>query len=147
MLLDSQVVSCELLLDHLKDLDVERASEAELTRAMEDADQARDPCRGAWRGAARDRYERTLADHRTHQLALRALVIESVLAERFDNGVHICDIQREAFQFLLADIAALEQAIPASDLSEDQRRQLIQLRDLDLESIDVLMVAHQSFCR
>jgi hypothetical protein len=144
---DSRVVSCELLLDDLKVLDVDNATEERLSRAMDEAIRSREGCGLAWMSSATNAYERTIARHREHQLTLRSLVIESVLSERFDGAAHVCDIQREIFRILLADIRALEDALNGTGLSEAERRQLTQLRELDVESLDVLVVAHASFCR
>jgi hypothetical protein len=138
--------ACQTLLNELASVDTQSAEEATLQAAMERADANREECTALFLETADSAGSQLLARHRGREFTLQALQIESALSYRFDNRQHYCEIIRETFVLLLQGVAELEAALLDGIGSPDEIRQMTELRDLDLEALDVLYEATDSFC-
>jgi pyrroloquinoline quinone (PQQ) biosynthesis protein C len=69
------------------------------------------------------------------------------MSVRFDDRAFYCEIVRESFQILLTDQIDVETALSTLNaLSPLETRTLQQLRDLNLQTMDVLFQATDRFC-
>ena len=145
-MVSERLLACDTLLSELRHLDYETASEAEMVGLMQSADQSSERCAELWLEQADTRGERQIAIHEGRQLPFQALLLESAISARFDNRFGYCDILDDTFALLFTGLAEIEQALSESWMSEDERNQLIELRDLDLEAVDVLVVHREENC-
>lgn len=139
-------LNCDALAADLEQVDVEASTEAALVAAMELADAASLSCRDAFLDEARSAAERVIATHRSRQMAVHARYFEAALASRFDGGANFCEIIGETLNLLLTDAVEIEGALADAALVRSDREMLVQLRDLDVEAIDVLMLTAESAC-
>lgn len=140
------VERCEALLDHLRNTDLQRATESLLERRLQEADALLEACREAYPRTAHDPVEHVLLTHRADQIALQALFIEAELSRRFDGGAGYCVILGEAFGLLLGGMVRIDDTLACPDLPREGRRQLEELRQLDLQTIDVLFLGFEAAC-
>jgi hypothetical protein len=143
---DERLLACDGLLTRLADVDTTVASETELMAAMNEADASVERCTDAWVDGADSPAQVVLARHRGAQITLRALTFEAALSQRFDEMANYCAIVEDLFALILGRLAEIEAAIVADETSGEDRRKFQELRDLDLETIDVLLVATTEFC-
>lgn len=139
-------LNCDALAADLEQVDVDASTEGELVSAMELADTSSQTCRDAFLDEARSDAERVIANHRARQMAVHARYFEASLASRFDGGANFCDIISEALNLLLTDAVEIENALADDTMGRADHDMLVQLRDLDLEAIDVLMLTAESAC-
>lgn len=142
-----RVIACETALNELSALDTDTATEAQLVAAMEHADAMQPVCAEAFASEATNEAERVMAQHFADQFTLNALFIEATLSIRFDGSAHYCDIVTDTLNLLLRDLTTIEVALRGTGLSSQERAQLVELRDLDAEAVDVLVVANDRLCR
>lgn len=146
-IVSERVGACETLLGELSMLDASAASEAELVAAMTTADTTGAECGQILINDAQTPVEQIIARNRARQFELVGRTFEAALSFRFDGRAFYCDIVRESFQMLLADQVDVETGLQElSGLSDEETRTLHQLRDLNLEALDVLFQATQRFC-
>lgn len=139
--------ACDTFLSEAGALNTAEASEEQLTQAMQRADSDADICTRLYLESAETDATRALAIHRGREFTLVALNMEAALSYHFDDRNHYCDIIRETFTLMLQNVADLELALNTPGLAEtEEGRQLAELRDLDLEAMDVLYEATDSFC-
>jgi len=141
-----RALACDTLLHELYDLDLDLASESELETWRARGEARVDDCSTAWLDEARSLAQTVMARHRAGELWIRTLFVEAALARRFDGFANYCAIVQDTFEPLFVGIADIEAALVSDDVDDEERRQLIQLRDLDLEAIDVLAVAADAYC-
>ena len=141
-----RMLACDTLLRELRGTSLATAPEAELDRLLQAADANSEECARLWAESASSSWEEEIASHRSYQLPLQALLIEGVLSERFDGYFGFCDIVDETFVLLFAGLAALESALEEESLSDEDRLRIVELRDLDLEAADVLIVTRTEQC-
>ena len=141
-----RLLACDTLLTELRTTSLGSASEPELAALLESADRNSEVCAQLWAEAATSSWEEQIAAHRSYQLPLQALLIEAALSERFDGHFGFCDIVDETFAMLFEGIAALEAALANPDIGHEDRLRAIELRDLDLEAVDVLLVTRTEQC-
>lgn len=146
LLPDERQLACDTLLEELGDLDTASLDEPTLQRRIDQAVGAIEPCRGAWARDTSHSASAVFADHRANQLMLRALTIEAAMSARFDGGANFCAILRETFSVLLQDLAALQAALDAGRLPPQGVAALEQLRDLDMQALDVLALGADRLC-
>ena len=139
--------ACDTFLSEAGAINTGEATEEQLTQAMLRADADTDICTRLYLESADTDSQRALAIHRGREFTLVALNMEAALSYHFDQRTHYCDIIRETFVLMLQNVADLEVVLSAPDErdSADGRR-LAELRDLDLEAMDVLYEATDSFC-
>lgn len=143
---DERLLACDGLLERLAQVDTSTASESSLESAMNEADGAYSVCADAWRDEAESPADMVFAGHRVAQLELRSLMFEAALSQRFDNMANYCAIVEDLFALILLSLAELENAIVSGDFRGEELRSFEELRDLDLETIDVLLTATAEFC-
>lgn len=141
-----RLLACETLLDELRTAPLGTASEPELEALLESAERNAEPCTRLWAEVSSTSWEEQIAAHRSYQLPLQSLLIEAALSERFDGHFGFCDIIDEIFALLFEGIAALEVALASPGISDDDRVRAVELRDLDIEAIDVLLVTRNEQC-
>lgn len=141
-----RALACDTLLHELYALDLETASEAELETWRARGESRVDSCTTAWLDEARTLPDTVMARHRAGELWIRTLFVEGTLARRFDGFANYCAVVQDTFEQLFSGIADIEAALATGTLDDEDRRQLIQLRDLDLEAIDVLAIAADEYC-
>lgn len=141
-----RALACDTLLHELYALDLELASESDLETWRARGESRVDDCSVAWLDEARTLAQTVMARHRAGELWIRTLFVEAALARRFDGFANYCAIVQDTFEPLFVGIADIEAALVSDDVDDEERRQLIQLRDLDLEAIDVLAVAADAYC-
>lgn len=139
--------ACRTMLREFVSVDTREMTEAELEAAMQRASANATPCGDAFDAEADTPGERQMAQHEGRQFQLYALMFEGTLSERFDDYAAYCPIVADTFQLLLANIAELEAVLQRDDVAEDERSQLAELRDLDLEALDVLFIASEEHCQ
>lgn len=142
----TRVDACEAVLENLRALDVDNAPEPVLQQGLEDAILAYPTCREHYEAAARTDGERYLLLHRAEQIHLTALLLEAQLSARFDGGAHRCEILRESFVLLYGGVSWLESALAEGNLTTPERLRIVELRNLDLQAIDVLFLDFRSTC-
>jgi uncharacterized protein YcfL len=139
--------ACDTFLSEAGALNTSEASEEQLSQAMERADADAEICMRLYLESAETEATRALAVHRGREFTLVALNMEAALSYYFDDRNHYCEIIRETFTLMLQNVADLELALTTPGLAESEEgRQLAELRDLDLEAMDVLYEATDSFC-
>lgn len=146
-IISERLQACDTFLSEAGALNTGDATEAQLTQAMLRADADTDICTRLYLESADTGAEQALAIHRGREFTLVALNMEAALSYHFDQRTHYCDIIRETFSLMLQNVADLEVLLSEPDErdSTDARR-LAELRDLDLEAMDVLYEATASFC-
>lgn len=140
------VDACEAVLENLRALDIEHATEGELQAGLEDAILSVDTCRDNYLAAAETPGEEVLLRHRAEQLQLTALLLEAQLSARFDGGAYRCEILRESFAVLYGGVRWLENALGEVELSPSEELRVIEQRNLDLQAIDVLVLDFTTNC-
>jgi hypothetical protein len=146
-IVSERVGACETLLGELSMLDASAANEAELLAAMTTADTTGAECGQILINDAQSPVELIIARNRARQFELVGRTFEAALSFRFDGRAFYCDIVRESFQMLLADQVDVETGLQEfNGLTEEETRTLEQLRDLNLEALDVLFQATERFC-
>ena len=141
-----RMLACDTLLRELRAAPLSTASEPDLDRLLHAADTNSDPCDRLWADSASNSWELQIAAHRSYQLPLQALLIEAAMSERFDGHFGFCEVVDETFALLFEGLAALEGALQSSSLSPEDRGRIIELRDLDLEAADVLVITRMEEC-
>lgn len=139
--------ACRTMLSEFVRMDLRTMPEADIERAMDRASSQQVACSAAFDDEARSVGEEQMAQHEGRQFSLYSLMFEGTLSERFDNYAGYCDIVADMFQLLLTNVGELEATLVAGDLPESERLQLVELRDLDLEAIDVLFIASEEHCQ
>lgn len=138
---------CETMLMELTALDEYSLEEPALQRAMESASTNAAMCADVFLDNARTPVEQVIARNRARQFELLSRSYEAAMSVRFDNRAFYCEIVRESFQILLADQVDVETALTSiASLTALETRTLEQLRDLNLETLDVLFQATDRFC-
>ncbi len=139
--------ACDTFLSEAGSVNTAEATEDDLIRAMERADADAGICTRLYLEAADTDAMRALAIHRGREFTLVALNMEAALSYYYDDRNHYCDIIRETFALMLQNVADLEAVLTLPEVVESEAgRQLVELRDLDLEAMDVLYEATDSFC-
>lgn len=141
-----RLIACDTLLSELRTAPVSTASEPELEAWMSAADRNGERCGELWAESAESDWEQQIALHRSYQLPLQSLLIEAAMSQRFDEHFGFCEIVQETFGLLFEGLTALESALGERSLSDETRARVIELRDLDLEALDVLMVSQSERC-
>lgn len=138
---------CETMLMELTALDENTLDEAALQQAMESASANASMCAEVFLDNARTPAEQVIARNRARQFELLSRSYEAAMSVRFDNRAFYCEIVRESFQILLIDQVDVETALSSiTSLTPLETRTLQQLRDLNLETLDVLFQATDRFC-
>ncbi|MFT6400365.1 MAG: hypothetical protein ACJAYU_005136 [Bradymonadia bacterium] len=122
------------------------ASELELDAWRTAANRNRERCGELWAESAGSDWEQQIALHRSYQLPLQSLLIEASMSQRFDEHFGFCEIMQDTFGLLFEGLTALESALGERSLSEETRGRLLELRDLDLEALDILIVSRSERC-
>lgn len=138
--------ACRMMLTELIQTDLSEASEQALVDGMTRASENAEPCAAAFMDEAQTPGERAIATHEGGQFWLYSFVYEVTLSERFDDYSGYCAIVSDTFRVLVNGLGALEEALSLDTLRDDERRQLQELRDFDLEALDVLLIAVESRC-
>ena len=138
--------ACRTMLTELIQTDLANASEDALMAGMTRASEHAEPCAAAFLDEARTPGERTIAAHEGGQFWLYSFVYEITLSERFDDYSGYCAIVSDTFGLLVSTLGSLEQALESDDLLDDERRHITELRDFDLEAVDVLLIAAENRC-
>ena len=146
VMVSERLLACDTLVRELHVLDVGEVSESELTSHMSHAQANAEWCTSAWRDQADGEHEQLLATHRGRQLRFQALLLELALSDRFDGQAGYCDILDETFALLFTGLADLESALQVDAIEAQIRARMIELRDLDVEAIDVLVVHRAENC-
>ena len=139
-------MACQGILDELQSVDQQLATESELVLAMERADASRESCEQVILSVATTQAEDVLYARQADQFELYALWFEGALSRRFDNFDGYCDILGDAFRILLSGVADVEALLTSGDLGVMDQVRLQELRDLDLEALDVLFLEVEMQC-
>ena len=146
-IVSERLQACDTFLSEAGAMNTAAATEEELTHAMLRADADRDICTRLYLESADTDASQALAIHRGREFTLVALNMEAALSYHFDQRNHYCDIIRETFSLMLQNVADLEVVLSVPGvLDSEEGRRLVELRDLDLEAMDVLYEATDSFC-
>jgi len=146
-IVSERLQACDTFLSEAGAMNTAAATEEELTQAMLRADADRDICTRLYLESADTDAAQALAIHRGREFTLVALNMEAALSYHFDQRNHYCDIIRETFSMMLQNVADLEVVLSVPGvLDSEEGRRLVELRDLDLEAMDVLFEATDSFC-
>ncbi|MFT4702551.1 MAG: hypothetical protein ACI81R_000236 [Bradymonadia bacterium] len=139
--------ACRTLQTELEAVSLTESAEEELMRLMLRAREEAEPCKPEYLRGASGPVEELIARHEGRQLELYGLMVEATLSSRFDDYANFCDIVGDTFTMLLDNIASLEETLQNESLTELETRQLLELRDLDLEAIDVFFMASERRCQ
>lgn len=146
VMMSERLIACETLVSELRSLDTRRMTEADLVERMREAEASSAVCAELWRGEAETPGEAVIADQEARQVPFHALLLEGVLASRFDGMSNYCTILDDTFAILFEGLGEIEAALAGRALTDDERGRLIELRDLDLEAMDVLLVLRSEHC-
>lgn len=141
-----RLLACDTLLAELRTAPLSTASEPELESWMAAAERSKVRCAELWAESAESDWEQQIALHRSYQLPLQSLLIETAMSQRFDDHFGFCEIVQETFGLLFEGLTALESALANRSLSDETRGRVTELRDLDLEALDVLMMGQMERC-
>lgn len=142
-----RVAACETMLKEFGDFDPKAHSEVEVTAMMKRADAERPGCAAAMAEEARSPVEAIFARHRAGQFELHALALERHLAETYDGGANRCSIVKDTFAVFFRQLAEVESGLQQESLSSAEQAKLVELREMDLKSIDLLFAHAQEQCR
>jgi hypothetical protein len=137
-----RLIACHTLVAEVSSVDLAQVDEAELVRLMEAARDGEQACAPLF---ASEPVHPAMAAYRARQLRLRALLIELTLSTRFDHNAATCEIIRDAFAELFRSVTELNTALSAEIPAEDAVV-MEQLRDLELEALDVLVTTNRDLC-
>lgn len=142
-----RVTACETMLTEFGDFDPKAHTEAEVTAMMQRADKERSGCAAAMAEQARSPVEALFARHRAGQFELHALALERHLAETYDGGANRCSIVKDTFAVFFRQLAEVETGLQQESLSSTEQAKLVELREMDLKSIDLLFAHAQEQCK
>lgn len=140
------VIACTAMLEHFNEVNMETATEAELEAAMQLADRSYERCKRQFEIAANTKAEQAFAAHRIAQIHVYELLFESALSRRFDAMAGYCVILRDILKVLAMGLKHLETTAEEVKLSDDQRRQLIKVYEIDLQTVEILGVQMRIAC-
>lgn len=140
------IIACTGMLEHFNELNTETASEEEFVAAMNLANRSYDRCKRQFEAAANTKAEIAFAAHRTAEIHVYDLLFESVLSRRFDAMKGYCVILRDILKVLVLGLQHLENTGNEIKLNEDERRQLIKLYEIDLQTVEILGVQMRVAC-
>ncbi len=136
---------CDSILFDLHDVSLNEASEEELVNAMNQADGAADRCELIL--PSTNVFESLFSAHKVRGLRIHGLWFEAALSRRFDGNDGYCAILSDAFDLLALSIWEIDSVLTSSDqVSGSDEIELRELRDLDLEALDVLYMGIESAC-
>ncbi len=144
-MVSERLLACDTLLRELRSLDYATATEAEMVHYMQATAESDEPCERLWMAQAVTRTDETIAAHQARQFDFQSRMVESAISARFDNRIGYCEILDEMFALLFTGLSDIEVAmqgnLPAGDAAN-----LHELRELDLEALDVLVVHRAENC-
>lgn len=146
VLMSERLMACETFAQELGAMDLDGATRAELDAAFERAETEAPICRRLHLEAATTPGERAIAAQEARKIPIQALLIEGAIEVRYEDGTQYCDILDEHFALLFIALAEIEDALLNVELSDEERRRLVELRDIELEGLDVLAVHRTENC-
>jgi hypothetical protein len=139
---------CVSLLQEYSDVDMNRASQAELQRQLDEARLNEDLCSQALRAAYRGEGGAAMASHLARALSVHALQAQLTLSARFQEMAGYCDILAQLVNLLSDDLTELQQALTATPpLPQADAQALGALFELDRQSFEVSVVDYASTCQ
>lgn len=146
MMASEGTIACSAMLEQFDSFNTETASEEELVAAMKLADRSYERCSRQFEMAANTKAERAFAVHRTTEIHVYSLLFESALSRRFDGMAGYCVILRDILKVLALGLKHLETTADEIKLSDDERRQLIKVYEIDLQTVEILGVQMRIAC-
>ena len=138
---------CLELAETYRQTDMRTVTEAELERQMDEASLNDDLCARALRENYRGPGGEVMANHLGRSMATHSLYAELTLSERFDEMAGYCEILEELIQLLQVDLTELGGAFErAEELSEEDLRTLLPLRELTVQSLQICLLDYSETC-
>jgi hypothetical protein len=146
VMLSEGVLTCEAMLEEFAAIDEESATEDALSSAMHRADEAAEACETRFSRNADSEGDQLLFAHRSDQLRLFSLFFEAALSRRFDGFDGYCDILGDIVRLLVEGINEERQALDSGNLSDEDRRKVRELLELDVKTLEVVSVQVGANC-
>lgn len=134
------VLACEAMVERFDKMNIETATELELEAAMKTASDSFDRCDRQFKSAGRTQAERAFYAHRSDQIRIHELLFEATLSRRFDEMTGYCVILRDIVRVLAGSIESMDNFFASNKLSAEDERQLGELYQLDVQSLELLSV-------